>query len=149
MMQVGAGVEPLIGARQRGCAGTCIEAPRLRRLCRLELASRCLQARLSFFPVVERRLQRRGDLRHRQTVGERAVDDDQLAVALRALQARKLHLSVRQLSTYPAHSTAPAAAPISSGSRASIITATSSVALLGCCSTFASALGCGPWVKPL
>src|SRR5450755_2258647 len=148
MMQVGAAVEPLIGSRQRCCAGARIEGMRAHGICQLKLDSRRTQPWLSRIPAVERGLQRRGDVRHRHITPKRAIDDDQLAVAVRALQARKLHLSVRQLSTYPAHSTALADAPMSSGSRASIITATSSVALFDCLSRFASALGCGPCVKP-
>ena len=54
-----------------------------------------------------------------------------------------LHLGA-QLLWYSPHSTFAAAVPTSSGSRASIITAYSSVPGFSCFSIFVSAFGCGP-----
>ena len=75
---------------------------------------------------------------------------DQAAVAVAAPERGELHLS-RVLSSCPrSPATPPArrAGAISSASRVSIITAYSSVAGFDCWSTFFSALGCGPCVKP-
>src|ERR1039457_7143979 len=99
MMQIGAAVEPLIGPRQRRCACTRVETSHLRRIRRRKLPRYRTQLRLNFIPPVERGLQSRGDIRDRYIALERAVDNDQLAVAVSPPQACKLHLSVRQLST--------------------------------------------------
>ena len=74
-------------------------APHLRGVRRLKLRRRRTQARLGIMPNVERSLQSRRDLRDRDIARKLAIDDDELAVALSASQACKLHLSVRQLST--------------------------------------------------
>ena len=99
MMQIGAAVEPLIGARQRRCARARVEGLHRGRICRLKPRGRSAQARLDFAPAIKRRLQRRGDIRDREAARERAIDDDELAVAPAPRRLASFICRVRQLST--------------------------------------------------
>src|SRR4051812_7272246 len=103
----------------------------------IESRSDITQQRFDFAPLIQRRLQSGRNVRHSDEVSERTIHDDELTVPTAGLATRKLHGALpRQLSTYPAHSTARASSLISRASRVSIITAYSSVAGFACVSMF-------------
>src|SRR5207249_1843225 len=110
--------------RERGRERRAVERERAGGLVVLELASDDLDLGRERVPVVEQALQRAGDAGDGDRSGAIAGDDQQLAVARAILPGGEPHAG-RQLSSYSACSMARAAAVRRSGSKVSIITASS------------------------
>jgi hypothetical protein len=105
VIHVGAGVGPVVGARQRGRAFARVEGARVGGFARFECIGDASQQGFDFGPAVERGLQRGGDGGDGHEAREGAVDDDELAVAARGFAAGEFHRGAsavapgRQLST--------------------------------------------------
>ena len=91
MVDIGRPIRPLIGARQ-GRGGFVFVEPLRRLRAGFQTVRDLAKARADMGPVVQRRLQRAGDMADLGAAGQIPGNDDEAAVAGGVLECRKLHV---------------------------------------------------------
>jgi hypothetical protein len=89
--EVGAAIDEFVGARQRRGKRGHVERERAVGFAVVQCFRQCIQTRRRVVPVVQRRLQCRGDAARAHGARKIAADDDQRAVAAAFLETAKLH----------------------------------------------------------